>query len=236
MSVVARAKSILHRLPEIVDLRGHDKRAPGELSLKARFARGAFWSLLGAVISRAIAFISSVMVARMLGAEGFGEFGIVQSTVFMFGVFAGFGMGLTATKFVAQYRTTDPSRAGNIIGLTLVVSAATGALLAIALFVLAPWLADKTLHAPQITPLLRMASAYLFLTALNGAQIGALAGFEAYRKLMWVSIVSGIATFPLVIAGTWFFGVQGAILASVGGAVIAWAITGFALRTAAKQA
>jgi hypothetical protein len=55
-----------------------------------RLARGAFWSLAGTFISRGLSLIASIIVARMLGKVGFGELGIIQSTMGMFGVFAGF--------------------------------------------------------------------------------------------------------------------------------------------------
>ena len=69
---------------------------------------GAFWSLLGTVVSRGLSLASSVFVARWLGKESFGEFGVLQTTVGMFAVFAGFGMGLTATKHVAELRQATP--------------------------------------------------------------------------------------------------------------------------------
>ena len=73
-----------------------------------RLARGGFWLLCGTVVSKALWLLASILVARMLGKETFGEFGIIRSTVEMFGVFAGFGLGLTATKYIAEFRRTDP--------------------------------------------------------------------------------------------------------------------------------
>ena len=97
--------------------------------LGRRIAKGVFWSLAGALISRGLAMVSSVLVARMLGREGFGELGTIQATVGMFGVFAGFGLGMTATKFVAELKFTNPLRAGRIIGLSSLTSWASGGLL-----------------------------------------------------------------------------------------------------------
>jgi len=84
-----------------------------------RLAKGVFWSMASAVISRGLMLAASVLVARMLGKTGFGELGMIRSTVGMFGVFAGFGLGLTATKHVAEFRSSDPARAGRIIGFQL---------------------------------------------------------------------------------------------------------------------
>ena len=54
---------------------------------------------------------------------------MIQSTVGMFGVFAGFGLGLTATKHVAEFRQSDPDRAGRIIGLSGLFAIGPGGLM-----------------------------------------------------------------------------------------------------------
>ena len=61
-----------------------------------------FWTFAGTVISRGLMFVATVAVARILGKTAYGELGMIQSTVGMFSVFAGFGLGLTATKYVAE--------------------------------------------------------------------------------------------------------------------------------------
>ncbi|MDQ3920568.1 MAG: oligosaccharide flippase family protein, partial [Acidobacteriota bacterium] len=60
----------------------------------------------------------AVIAARCLGRKGYGELGIIQSTVGMFQVFAGFGLGLTATKYVAEFKRQNPERAGHIIAVS----------------------------------------------------------------------------------------------------------------------
>ena len=119
-------------------------------SLGARFARGAFWSLVGTVISQGLGLVASVITARLLGKVGFGELGMINSTVGMFGVFAGLGLGLTATKYVAEFRSKDPDRAGRILGLSELVAVVSGGTVSLILFALAPMLAERTLNAPHL--------------------------------------------------------------------------------------
>jgi len=176
-----------------------------------RLARGAFWSLGGAMISRSMGLVSSILVARMLGKIGFGELGMIQSTVGMLGTFAGFGLGLTTTKFVAEFKIDNPARAGRIIGLSSLVSWMTGGVMALLLLALAPWLATHTLAAPDLGGLLRVGSILLLLGAINGAQIGTLAGFEAFKSIARINLISGFASFPLMVGGAWWWGVKGAV-------------------------
>lgn len=176
-----------------------------------RLAKGAFWSLAGAVISRGLALLASILVARILGKEGFGELGIIQSTVGMFGVFAGFGMGMTATKHVAEFRVKEPARAGHIIALSSLVAIVSGACMSLLLLVFAPWLAAQTLAAPHLNNVLQISSGILFLSAINGAQTGALAGFEAFKSIAKVNLFAGILSFPLMVGGTYIAGLNGAV-------------------------
>ena len=69
--------------------------------------------------------IASMVVARILGKNEFGELGMIQSTVGMLGVFAGFGLGLTATKHVAELKHSNPERTGRILSLCSVAEEST---------------------------------------------------------------------------------------------------------------
>jgi len=204
--------------------------------LGSRLAHGAFWSLFGAVVARFLSFTSFVIVARVLGKGGYGEFGIIQSTVGMFGVFAGFGLGQTATKYIAELRETNPARAGKIMGMAGAVAVATGIVMGIALFAFAPWLAEETLANPALAPLLRIGSVILVLEAMNGAQLGALSGFEAFRTIAAINIWTGLASFPCMIAGVYLGGIHGAVWGLAVNRAINWLLNHLALRREARRA
>lgn len=201
-----------------------------------RLAKGAFWSLTGTSISRGLALLASILVARMLGKTGFGELGIIQNTVGMFGVFSGFGMGLTATKYVAEFKLKAPDKAGRIMALSGIVAVISGGIMAIALIIFAPWLSAHTLAAPHLSRLLQVSAGLLFLTALNGAQTGALAGFEAFKIIAYVNLIGGITAFPLMVGGAYLYGLQGTICGLVASAGINWLLNHIALRTEARKA
>lgn len=201
-----------------------------------RLAKGAFWSLFGALLSKGLGLLSFILVARMLGKVGFGELGIIQSTVGMFGVFAGFGLGLTSTKYVAEFRKKDPAKAGRIMALSGLVALCSGGVMAIALIIFSPWLAANTIAAPHLKGLLQIGSGMLFLSALNGAQTGALAGFEAFKTIALVNIIAGISAFPLMVGGAYLFGVQGTVWGLVASGAVNWLLNHFALRIEAHNA
>jgi len=222
----------LSTLPTLEAARRRFQSSP----LLQRLAGGAFWSLMGAVISHLLTLTSSVVVARLLGREGFGELGMVQSTVGMFQVFAGLGLGMTATKYIAELRATDPERAGRIIGLSGVVAATTGALLAGLLAIFAPWFSARVLSAPHLTGMLRLGSLILVFSAVNGAQTGVIAGFEAFKSLARIQFIAAILFFPIMVGGVYFFGLMGAVGALVLVSACNWCLFALTLRAEARRA
>jgi O-antigen/teichoic acid export membrane protein len=125
-------------------------------------------------------------------------------------------MGLTANKHVAELKRTDPARAGRILGLASATAWISSGVMAAALFASAPWLAAKTLAAPHLTGVLRIGAVLLFLSGLNGAQTGALSGFEAFKAIARINLISGVLTFPLMVLGAWRWGVAGAVWGLIG--------------------
>ncbi len=200
-----------------------------------RLARGAFWSVVGSLISRGLGLLAGIAVARLLGKHAYGQLGMVQSTAGMFGVFAGFGMGLTANKHVAELKIKDPARAGRIIGLSSLVSWATGGLMTLVLLVFAPWLAQHTLASPEMTDLLRAGSLLLLLGGVNGAQTGALAGFEAFKTIARINLFAGLLAFPITLVGAWYAGVIGSVWALVINLAINCVLNFVALRREASR-
>ena len=165
----------------------------------------------------------------------FGEYGIIQTTVGMFGVFAGMGLGLTATKYVAELRVIDPERAGRIIALGAAVAIGTASIAAVVLLATAPWLAARTLNAPQLSSDLRIATGALFLNALGGMQTGVLAGFEAFRTIARVNLMRGVLTFPLAVSGVLLWNLHGAVIALVAVAAVGWILNHFAIHTECRR-
>ncbi len=199
--------------------------------LRWRLARGIFWSLAGGLISRGLYLPASILVARILGRESFGEMGIIHSTVGMFGGFAGFGLGLTATKYIAEFRVKDPAKAGRILCLSGMTAVFTGGLAALLLFIFAPWLAENTLAAPHLTDVLRIGSIILLFNALNGAQGGALAGFEAFKTIARISLFVGLADLPLIVGGCYLAGVKGAVWGTAAAMGLYWLLNRLAIRS-----
>jgi O-antigen/teichoic acid export membrane protein len=184
-------------------------------SSKNRLIRGSFWTLAGYSVYNISLLLIGIIAARILGKAGFGELGIIQSTIGVLGLIAGLGLGITATKFIAEFRDKDPEKVGNILALTTVVSLVSGSIITIFLFLSAPFIAGTFFHAPALTISLQISTGLIIAGAINGAQVGALSGFEAFRKIALNNTITGILLIPLTFAGLLWFGLNGFLAASV---------------------
>jgi O-antigen/teichoic acid export membrane protein len=103
------------------------------ISLGRRSVRGTVWTVIGNGVSQAVLLFSHVVCARMMGREGYGEFGAVTSTTATVGLLAGLGLSLTATKYISELRISDPVRAKRILVLAERMTLASGLMMALVL-------------------------------------------------------------------------------------------------------
>jgi len=176
-----------------------------------RLAHGAFWSMIGTGIPQAITMITSILVARMLGKELLGQYGMVINTIGLFNMFAFFGIGMTSIKHVAEFRKSDPDKAGRIIALLYLVAIVTSVFMIAALYAFSPWLAEKTLAAPHLSSLLRLGVVIILLSSFNSVQLGTLSGLEAFRPIARINILNGIFAMPISLGAIYFFSLPGAV-------------------------
>ena len=175
--------------------------------------------------ARVLTLGSSFFLARILGQQGFGEYGVINSTTAMISGMAGFGIGTTIIKYVAELREKNPARAGRILALSTVVTTASAALYGGVFVIFAPWLAARTLAAPHLAPMLQISAITVALGVVNSVQICSLAGCEAFRASSAINIVSAITQTVLVLIGAWFWQLHGTVLALAVSMVISGVVT-----------
>lgn len=203
--------------------------------LYSRLANGIFWSFTGSIIAQGMSLLATVPVARLLGAKGYGELGIIQSTMMTFVILSGLSLGDTASKYLAELRGRDKVRTGKVLGITSITGFVVSALLGLIFYISAPYLASRVLNAPHLSRSLQIAAFALFFNGVNGAQIGALSGFERFDLITIVNVWKGILSLPLMIIGAWTWGVEGTTLALLVVAFITVIITWRMLRNAMQR-
>jgi O-antigen/teichoic acid export membrane protein len=195
-----------------------------------RLAYGSAWSVFGSAISRLLVLAGMILLARILGKTEFGEFGMVQATLGVAGMMAGFGLGSTATRFVAHYSKTDPARAGRIIALVTVFSWGLILVVGMTTALGAGHIAREMLHAGHLQTALIWGTLLMVVMAIRGVQSGVLAGVERFDVIAKLNVLEGIASLVGLVSLAWLFGVEGGLLGLALGILATWVVGRFDLQ------
>jgi len=180
-------------------------------NITSRLLSGAFWSISSRVVGSGSTLIAFIVVARIIGTKQYGELGIVRSTILMFSTFAGAGIGLTASRYIALYRNIDKTKTNEVYLVSHYFSIGFGFIISILLFFFAPLIAERSLNAPYLVNEIRLGVLALFFIGLNSAQSGVLMGFERFKSITINTSIQGVIQFFLLIVGAYFWGIVGVI-------------------------
>lgn len=189
---------------------------------------------MAAFSAQGATFVANVVIANLLGQHGFGQYSIIQTTLLVAAGIAQVATGITATKYVAEFRERNKERAGRILGLCMVLTVITGGLAALLLLVFATQLAGGVLLAPTLSGELKIGATLVLFAVMNGYQIGALAGLEKYRTLAFLAMWHGVVHVATcaTLAAAW--GLSGAVFGLVVSATARWFLFARSLRREAS--
>lgn len=174
--------------------------------------KNSFWAVLGNGVGHFLLLLAGIIIARLLGKDLYGEYGMVKTTMFHIASFSTLGLGFTSTKYVADAVCNYPYRLKNIIRTSLGTTFGFSLFLCVLLFLFANELA-LFIEEPDTALAFKALGIIVVLRAVNTVSAGVLGGYKAYRAVGINSIVSGIVL--LVLAGylTYKIGVVGSFIA-----------------------
>lgn len=187
-----------------------------------RYYKGAFWAVAGNVVVKGLSLLASIFVARFLGKVDFGGLAIIKTTLSVFSLFATLGLGFTVTKFIADKRANNPKEIPHIIAATKRIIIVSGSLLGVLIAIFAEPISIYILKSETLSNPLRISGAYLFFSTLNMHQIGIIGGLEAYKKMAKINAVVGLISFPTIILGAYYAGLNGVFIALTFNLFVNW--------------
>ena len=196
-------------------------------SLRNRLLRGFSWSVGSAILSKIILLFVSFYIARELGRTMYGEFALLQNTINTCAMLAGLGVSVSATKYIAQYREHDKAKASRILSLNVFVALLTSIILAVCVFTFSDGLASQMLNNGDLSAFLQVGSGAIFFSTLNGAVLGALAGFEKFKDIAFTTTIGALVTAVLQVLLVIHFGIMGLVIAMVISQLIMLCFGGF---------
>jgi len=186
-------------------------------------AKGSFNVLWGLVISTIISSIGTIFIARLLGSNLYGLYGIVLIAPNLIGVFRDWGINSAMVRCTAQFRSEDrASEVRSILISGIIFEIAIGMALSAVCFALSGYLAASVFHRPEITSLIQIISITILATGLINAATAAFTGIEKMElnsiMLICQSTIKTIIIVTLVISG---LGTSGAVIGYTVGMVFA---------------
>lgn len=175
-------------------------------------ARDSFWAVFGNGVGNFLLLIGGIIIARFLGKDLYGEYGVVKTTMFHIAGFATFGLGYTSTKFVAEYINTKKEQVKDVIWSSVAITFIMSSILCLFLFFFATPLAVY-IDEPKLSSAFQYLGVIIVLRALSVTENGILSGMKQFRSLAVNSIMSGLC---LLICGallTYCWSVKGSLLA-----------------------
>lgn len=174
----------------------------------------SFWAIIGSAIGKGLSLLAGILIARFLGKDAFGEYGMIKSNLLLISTFSTFGLAYSATKFIAQYKNNNAEMLFLVYKESSIITTMFSVALAILTFVLSGYIAI-ILEGEHLSSILRLSSVAIVFNAVSITQIGVLAGLGLYKRIAYINTYVGIITCVFSILLTFFWGIEGAAVALV---------------------
>lgn len=110
--------------------------------------KNSTWQLSTNIFAKMGSLIFSIILAKMLGAEVYGLYGLALSTILIFAAFSDLGLGSTLTTFLAKTMDKSPRKAKAYIKYLTEIKLLLLSLTSLILVLLSSWVANNYYNKP----------------------------------------------------------------------------------------
>lgn len=189
-------------------------------------------------VSAALSIVQSILIARILGAYGFGVLGTIIVFTNIINNFASFRMSELVIKYVGQFTEAgDRDRSAAVFKAAALAEMLASFAAFILICLLAPLGARLFAKDPAAAPWFAIYGLIVIANLIAESSTGLLQIFDRFRRMAALNVVSSLFTL-VVVAGVYFTGggMVGILLAYVGGKTIgALGLTVAALKEATRH-
>lgn len=179
----------------------------------------SFWNILASILFRGNIFVANIIIARFLGAENYGKYALLKSTIQVFELSIGIAFGLSMTKYISEYRHNKvPNTGRNIYGIVksnLIASLILSIVLFVVLELSSNYIASHIMLNPSLLKLLEISLLYVLFNNVVQCYIGIFKGEEKFRDIFFISAILSALNLATVTILTYFYSLHGAVIALV---------------------
>ena len=169
-------------------------------------ASGAMTTLVGRFTGRSINYVVVVFLGRLLGPAQYGLYGIGLTIMALGGLAASLGVEHGVIRYGSRYRSSDAPRLKGVILESLGVAAVVGSLFGIAMYLLAPWVANGIFGKPGLEQVLRGFSLGLLFYPILRVAAASTRISQRMRYSVYSEELTGPVVFLVLFAVLYSFG------------------------------
>ena len=173
-------------------------------------------------ISAALGMLQGILVARLLGVDGYGVVGVITLFTGTVNNLISFRMGELVIKYVGEYTESgDEQQAAAVFKLAALVEMGASAVAFALLVLLAPLAARYLAKDAALTQLFVLYGLVVLANLIAESSTGLLQIFDRFRPIAILGLVGNIVTLALIALVFWLRGgLAGILLADLAGKVV----------------
>lgn len=179
--------------------------------LSNQLLKDSFWAVWGNSLGYAFFLLSGIIIARFLGKDLYGEYGLVKTTMFQLAAFSTLGLGYTSTKFIAEYRSKKDAHLLSITQAAIKITVFTSTVLAL-IFLIGAEPLSRFINEPTMVLPFRTLGIIIILRAVGTTQIGLLSGYGDFKAIAINNVVSGLFMLVACVPLTYYWSLKGSLL------------------------
>lgn len=192
--------------------------------LRSEFSRNIIWVTGLSGIERIAALVQTVLLARVLGIAEYGVYGLLFGTIGFVGSVMGFQMSLTATVLIAKYRKSEKAKAALVIQYVTQFTLAASLLFIVIVLPFSTNISLWLLASNQYSIAVVVSCLLLSTSLLSGVQDGVLQGFEDFKSITKIKILTAAITLAGIYPIAILYGLEGVMSLFLAGVILKFSV------------
>ncbi len=183
------------------------------MSVLKKILSSSLWLLIGNSIGRLAMFLANIFAARMLSQEAFGQFAMIRNTISSIeGLISG-TLGSTVIKKIAETAHEEKENLPYLLSSIFIINISITFLISIFIFFGVDFIVEKFfLNNTNLINALYIGIFILITTTFSTLIQNILIGFEEFKKLAMLSILTSTISIPIIFMLIYFLNFYGALL------------------------
>lgn len=181
------------------------------MELLKKILNSSLWLLIGNSVGRLAMFLASIFAARMLSQEAFGQFAMIRNTISSAeGLISG-TLGSTSVKKIAQNQDND-EKLKKIIITIFFINISFLIIIILLIFINTEFIVKSFfLGEETLIKGLYLGLFILLTSSFSNLFQNILMGFERFKAIANLSILSSVISIPVIFFSIYFFDLYGAL-------------------------